>query len=157
MREAASLWGVGLLVAACTACTSSSYAPTAPAELQPACFNVSSVLADAPAGPCDAPAVLERKLFSNTCGGGNCHGAAAPQLGVDLQSGGIVPRLRGAHSRLPGCQDRLLIDAAQPVCSFLLEKMTPAPTCGDPMPFGSEGVAAADLRCAYQWIVDSLR
>lgn len=139
------------------ACASNAYDPTPPAELQPTCSAVTSILADEPEGPCDSATAIEQSLFSNSCGGSNCHGVDAPQLGVDLQSGGILARLRGTHSRLPGCQDRLLIDADQPECSFLLEKMTPTPTCGDPMPFGGDGVAAAQLRCAYQWIVDGLR
>lgn len=138
------------------ACSTPSAPSPALGELQPACSIVPALLEQAPnSADCPPASEIESQLLPG-CAGQNCHGSESPQLGVDLVMPQTVERLRDRPSRLPGCQDRLLIDTHAPECSFLLEKLSASPSCGDAMPLGSSGMDAQQLRCVYRWLLDSL-
>jgi hypothetical protein len=90
-------------------------------------------------------------LLAPRCGGDACHGVpdTSPAAGLDLESPGIEGRLVGVES---ACDDRLLIDPADPEGSYLLEKLYPQPSCGAQMPLGGEALSAQELDCVHGWV-----
>lgn len=92
---------------------------------------------------------VQKRVFQPYCGGAGCHGAQDPAYNLDLVSPGVEARL--VNRRAFACADQVLVRLDQPNDSFLLNKMTETPMCGDPMPIGivmNEGAAA----CLQQWI-----
>lgn len=130
-------------------------------QAQKSACSSASVARDSSCPTLSAEEVLQKL---STCGGSNCHGGAGAQLGVNLEFGSyatgiteLAGRFRNVPSRLPGCHDRLLIDTENPECSFLFEKFSASPQCGDPMPLGSTGMSEAEFRCLRQAFADVFR
>lgn len=120
--------------------------------------------------PC-TPETVPTKLFVNKCSGIGCHDSKEPGSGLDLTSPGVEARLIDQYSKfivpneedsgimlgpdggpLHDCEDRLLIDPANPSTSFLLDKVTKTkPECGDQMPaIGT--LSAKEIQCITDWV-----
>lgn len=96
--------------------------------------------------PCgDVPA----RLFVPGCGGNGCHGAMAPQNGLDLVSPGIGQRVVGKPAT--GCV-ATLADPKNPESSLIYTKLLPNPPCGAQMPLARAPFSNADIACVRAWI-----
>jgi hypothetical protein len=102
--------------------------------------------AGADAGPCGD---VVARIFVPTCGGTSCHGADAPQQGLDLVSPGLASRVVGVAAK--GCAV-MLADPADPEGSLIYQKLSPTPPCGAPMPLARPPVSRADAACVLAWI-----
>jgi hypothetical protein len=89
------------------------------------------------------------RVFAPSCGGTGCHGATAPQQGLDLVSPGVAARVVGVSGT--GCAG-LLADPADPTNSLLYTKLSPKPSCGSQMPLARPALSAADAACILAWI-----
>lgn len=98
-------------------------------------------------GGCGAADV--QPIFSASCAGAGCHSAASAAAGLDLETGGIGPRLLDGATN---CNDLLMIDSANPGASFLYEKLFDNPTCGSKMPLIGGALSDEDTACVLSWI-----
>jgi hypothetical protein len=137
------LWGAGLALLAWTGC---------PGTLH----DKERFLTDAaPAGDADAGENLGAcgdvitRIFVASCGGTGCHGAMAPQQGLDLVSPGVAARVVGVSGT--GCTGTLAAPA-DPMTSLLYTKLSPDPSCGSPMPLARPPLSDADAACILAWI-----
>ncbi|MEO6600741.1 MAG: hypothetical protein ABIQ16_12760, partial [Polyangiaceae bacterium] len=71
------------------------------------------------------------RVFAPSCGDTGCHGAVAPQQGLDLVSPNVASRLVGIAGQ--ACVS-VLADPSDPEGSLLFKKLLPAPGCGAQMP-----------------------
>jgi hypothetical protein len=82
------------------------------------------------------------------CQGATCHNNVFPP---ELHSPGVADRLLNVTSTL--CSPALFIDPANPANSYILNKVTENPTCGERMPYMPNGPLAADkLQCLTEWV-----
>ena len=84
------------------------------------------------------------------CTGGACHDASEPAAGLDLASAGLPDRLMNVASG--ACTDKVLVVAGDATSSYLVEKLGPAPSCGDPMPKGGTPLSAEEVGCIEGWV-----
>lgn len=97
-------------------------------------------------GDCgDVPA----RILQPACGGTGCHGARAPQQGLDLESPGVAQRVLSVRST--GCMG-VLADPQAPESSVLYSKLLDTPSCGSRMPLARPPLSAADTECVRAWI-----
>jgi hypothetical protein len=89
------------------------------------------------------------RIFLPTCGGTGCHGASAPQQGLDLASPGVATRVIGVSAMV--CSGKLA-DPANPSSSLLYTKLAPTQSCGAPMPLARPPLSSADAACVLAWI-----
>lgn len=102
----------------------------------------------APSATCATEPEILGKVFSQCM---PCHAAAAPQLGLDLESPGVKARLLNVPAK--GCIGKIL--ANPDGTGHLFDKITgPIPaTCGMPMPYGGLAPLRADeVACLRAWI-----
>ena len=108
----------------------------------------------APSGDADAddPGAcgdVVTRIFVPSCGGTGCHGAMAPQQGLDLVSAGVAARVVGVSGT--GCAGTLAAPA-DPTSSLLYTKLSPNPGCGSQMPLARPALSDADAACILAWI-----
>jgi hypothetical protein len=89
------------------------------------------------------------RIFVPSCGGTGCHGATAPQQGLDLVSPGVAARVVGISGT--GCTGTLAAPA-DPASSLLYTKLATSPPCGAQMPLGRPSLSSADAACILTWI-----
>lgn len=89
------------------------------------------------------------RVFAPSCGDTGCHGAVAPQQGLDLVSPGLAQRVVGVSGT--GCVSTLA-DPTNPEGSLLYKKLLPSPGCGAQMPLARPPISAADSACVLAWI-----
>ena len=89
------------------------------------------------------------RIFRPQCGSGVCHGAIAPQQGLDLVSASVATRVVGVAGR--ECAGTLA-DPAAPETSLLYTKLTAQPPCGAQMPLAQLPLTSADIACVRAWI-----
>jgi hypothetical protein len=90
------------------------------------------------------------RIFVPRCGGA-CHGPAAPQQGLDLESPGVAARVVGVAAT--SCA-ATLADPLDPASSFLYTKLAAKPPCGSQMPLAQLPLSAADATCVLSWIAE---
>lgn len=91
-------------------------------------------------------------VLSANCGG--CHGAASPAAGLDLVSVGVRDRLIDTASS--ACAGKVLVVSGNPTGSYLMEKISGIPTCGEQMPKGRSALSAEQVSCVSDWIGEVL-
>ena len=97
-------------------------------------------------GACgDVPA----RIFAPSCGTNGCHGATAPQQGLDLSSPGVATRVVGVRAKT--CSGTLA-DPENPAGSLLYTKLLSPPMCGAQMPLAQPPLSNADTACVLGWI-----
>jgi hypothetical protein len=101
-------------------------------------------------GPADGTCgdIVDR-VFAPSCGDTGCHGAVAPQQGLDLVSADLASRVVGVSGK--ACV-AVLADPANPEGSLLYSKLLPAPGCGAQMPLARPPISAEDAACVLAWI-----
>lgn len=98
----------------------------------------------------DCPPGFVEELFAEKCGG-DCHGAAEPEAGLDLVSPGAGARLVGQASVQEACEGLVIVDPSGDN-SLLVDKLGDAPPCGARMPFGATKLDAAEVECVRRWV-----
>jgi hypothetical protein len=102
------------------------------------------------AGKTDASTGCDFKgLVQMKCGNINCHGAPASSTGLDLTSASLATRLAGRKGAT-ACNDKLLINTADPAQSMLYLKVTGS-SCGVKMPLGGS-LSSDEEACVLSWI-----
>jgi len=97
-------------------------------------------------GPCgDVPT----RIFAPSCGSNGCHGATAPQQGLDLISPGVATRVVAVRAKT--CSGTLA-DPENPAGSLLYTKLLSPPMCGAQMPLAQPPLSTADVACVLSWI-----
>jgi hypothetical protein len=89
------------------------------------------------------------RIFQAQCGSSGCHGALAPQEGLDLVSAGVAARVVGVAGQ--ECSGTLA-DPAMPEASLLYTKLSANPPCGAQMPLARPPLSGADTACLLAWI-----
>lgn len=89
------------------------------------------------------------RVFAPSCGDTGCHGAVAPQQGLDLVSPGLTDRVVGVAGT--ACAS-ILADPANPQGSLIYQKLLPSPKCGAQMPLARPALSSADAACVLAWI-----
>jgi hypothetical protein len=89
------------------------------------------------------------RVFAPSCGDTGCHGAVAPQQGLDLVSPDVASRVVGIAGK--ACIS-VLADPADPEGSLLYKKLLPAPGCGAQMPLARPPISREDAACVLAWI-----
>lgn len=89
------------------------------------------------------------RIFIPSCGGTGCHGATAPQQGLDLESPGVAARVVGVIAK--GCPVNLA-DPKDPNGSLMYQKLSASPPCGAQMPLARPPLSDADAACVFNWI-----
>jgi hypothetical protein len=89
------------------------------------------------------------RIFQPQCGNTGCHGALAPQQGLDLVSAGVAARVVGVNGT--ECSG-LLANPASPETSLLYTKLSSHPPCGAQMPLAANPLSGADAACVLAWI-----
>lgn len=84
---------------------------------------------------------VENTIFKPACGGSGCHENPGAASNLDLVSAGVPGRLGG----LSTCQSK-------PMKTYMLEKVSMTPGCGQPMPFNSDPLTAAELKCLTDYM-----
>lgn len=97
-------------------------------------------------GPCGD---VVTRIFVPSCGGTGCHGATAPQQGLDLVSPGVAARVIGVSGT--GCTGTLAAPS-DPTSSLLYTKLAAKPSCGFQMPLSRPPLSDADAACILAWI-----
>jgi hypothetical protein len=97
-------------------------------------------------GPCGD---VVARIFVPSCGGTGCHGATAPQEGLDLVSSGVAARVVGVAGK--GCSGTLA-DPSNPANSLLYTKLSTQPPCGAQMPLAQPPLSDDDATCVLDWI-----
>ena len=85
---------------------------------------------------------VENKIFRPKCGGSGCHENPGAASMLDLVSDG------GNKSRLAGLSTCM----SKPMKTYMLEKLSMTPGCGQPMPFNSDPLTAAELKCLTDYM-----
>ncbi len=106
------------------------------------------------AGPVDGPDAggcgdVPARIFVPSCGDNGCHGANAPQQGLDLVSAGLNGRVVGVQAKT--CSG-ILADPQNAAGSLLYTKLLTRPACGSQMPLAREPLSDADVACVLAWI-----
>jgi hypothetical protein len=117
-----------------------------------------------PAGTGGAPAAgagcaRALEIFASpTRAGGSCHGAAGSTaehglIWVDLNfdQANLGSRL-STKMGTGACAELLVLDAANPLQSLLITKLTEPVSCGALMPFLGEMLSAEDKQCITDWV-----
>lgn len=89
------------------------------------------------------------RVFVASCGNTGCHGATAPQQGLDLVSPGLNARVVGVQAK--SCSG-ILADPQNPAGSLLYSKLLTQPKCGSQMPLARPPLSDADQQCVLAWI-----
>jgi hypothetical protein len=89
------------------------------------------------------------RIFVPSCGGTGCHGAVAPQQGLDLVSPGVTARVVGVAAKQ--CL-QLLADPQNPEESLMYQKLFVKPDCGAQMPLARPALSSSDTACVLAWI-----
>lgn len=89
-------------------------------------------------------------LFATRCANSGCHAAESPAAGLDLASPNVATRMIDTASA--GCGPRLLIDTSSPTVSYLLDKVSAVPRCGQTMPIGGPPLSPAERACLGAWV-----
>jgi len=89
------------------------------------------------------------RIFQPQCGNSGCHGALAPQEGLDLVSAGVAARVVGINGA--ECSG-VLANPASPETSLLYTKLSSHPPCGAQMPLAANPLSSADVACVLAWI-----
>ena len=89
------------------------------------------------------------RIFVASCGDTGCHGATAPQQGLDLVSAGLTTRVVGVQAK--SCSG-ILADPQNPAGSLLYSKLLTKPKCGSQMPLARPPLSDADQQCVLAWI-----
>jgi mono/diheme cytochrome c family protein len=86
------------------------------------------------------------QLLLGSCSG--CHGQNQPAGNLRLAS---APDLQALIGKASQCSGKVLVTRGNPAASYLLQKLSPNPACGQIMPpSGDVGAVARD--CVSQWI-----
>ena len=95
---------------------------------------------------------IPNELFVKSCGGAKiCHEGAEPAAGLDLISDGVIGRLVDKKGRdCPG----ILVDPVLPEASLIYTKLSPATSCGSPMPLGRPAFTDEEKLCIRNWIAE---
>jgi hypothetical protein len=101
------------------------------------------------AAACADVSTVPAQIFANKCGGNGCHGAMAPQQGLDLESPGVAARVVGVPAK--ECTG-ILADPQDPAGSVLYTKLLDTPPCGARMPFNLAKLSATEIACVKEWI-----
>jgi hypothetical protein len=89
-------------------------------------------------------------VLQDKCATG-CHSAASRLGGLDLQSDGLVERLRGVKGAI--CSGASLIDPDAPEKSALYDKTAAEPSCGgDRMPLTGDLLTDDERACLLSWL-----
>ena len=88
-------------------------------------------------------------IFQPQCGNSGCHGAIAPQQGLDLVSAGVAARVVGVAGT--ECTGRLA-DPTRPETSLLYTNLAARPAGGAQMPLAQPPLSSADAACVLAWI-----
>lgn len=103
---------------------------------------------DAAPAPQDCADDIETEVLAVQCTGVVCHSAANPAAELDLESPNLAARVVGVASST--CDGHVLVDPDDVDASFLLNKLTAQPACGDRMPLG--GALPDDVQaCIRAW------
>lgn len=89
------------------------------------------------------------RILVPSCGGTGCHGATAPQQGLDLVSPDVASRVVGVTAKVCGST---LADPSAPESSLLYTKLSAKPACGAQMPLARPPLSSADAACVLAWI-----
>lgn len=84
---------------------------------------------------------VENTIFKPACGGSGCHENPGAASGLDLVSAGVKSRLTGNSTCM-----------SKPMKTYMLEKVSMTPGCGQPMPFNSDALTAAELKCLQDYM-----
>ena len=84
---------------------------------------------------------VEKTIFKPACGGSGCHENPGAASNLDLVTAGVAGRLGG----LSTCQSK-------PMKTYMLEKVSMAPGCGQPMPFNADALTAAEMKCLTDYM-----
>ena len=88
-------------------------------------------------------------ILAAKCGGAGCHGAKAPQNGLDLESPEVASRVVGVAAKLcPG----ILAKPSDPANSVIYTKLLDTNKCGVPMPFNRTALTPKEIACVKTWI-----
>jgi hypothetical protein len=101
-------------------------------------------------------------IIGASCGNVGCHGASAPQAGLDLVSANVSRRLinvaatHGGVAAPNGCVPGVkLIDSANPSASWLVQKLTDTKMCGFIMPVSlMPTLTSEQIACFTQYAND---
>lgn len=93
---------------------------------------------------------VPQDLFTARCGTSDCHAPPAVAGALDLASPGVVSRLLDVASSR--CAPRRLVDTSSPSASYLLDKVSAVPRCGDSMPLGQDPLSADERSCLEGWV-----
>ena len=97
---------------------------------------------------------VQETILVPRCARAGCHVPYEPTGGVEYLTAGLPSRLIGIEATT--CAGRLLIDPADPDASFLLERLSDSPHCGelaiDRMPMLSTPLDEHELGCVRQWV-----
>ena len=93
---------------------------------------------------------IEERVFPQRCSNAGCHDSKVKAQLLDMQTPGWEARLIDVKST---CNERLLIDSANPDNSFMLEKVTEdEPECGLPMPGAGDRLSDSERQCMREWV-----
>jgi hypothetical protein len=109
------------------------------------CFVGSSSTQDGGPTACAA----ETTVFAKKCGGSGCHDSTSPSGDLDLVTPGLAARAAGVPAL--GCGGKIELVPGNPSSSYIFEKISGTPTCGDRMPIGSP-LSSSDIECVRAWI-----
>lgn len=93
---------------------------------------------------CDDPVAF----VAASCVNAGCHTAGTGT--VDLMASD--PAMVLVDVEAPSCVGQKYIDSANPAASFILNKLTATPVCGQPMPFLGEPLNAAQQACVGAYV-----
>jgi hypothetical protein len=89
-------------------------------------------------------------VLVQNCTAGACHGAEDAAYGLDLETRGAGPRIKGKASF--ACNGLALIEPGKPEQSALYLKLFDPPPCGSRMPLGRPELDPADIEVLRVWI-----
>ncbi len=84
---------------------------------------------------------VEAKIFKPACGGSGCHENPGAASGLDLVSAGVKARLDVTSTCM-----------SKPMKTYMLEKVSMTPGCGQPMPFNADALTAAEMKCLTDYM-----
>jgi hypothetical protein len=109
---------------------------------------------DASAGGGGCALDVPRDILEPRCATSGCHDGSSSVAGLDLSGEDLALRLYDVESM--GCAGERLIDAENPDESYLLERVSDAPSCGGEalpsMPLGEDPLTAEEQDCLREWI-----
>jgi hypothetical protein len=102
-----------------------------------------------PAQMCPTFATAIEPLLSSGCAFAGCHSGAGAVLGLRLDPGFAFESLVGVPSQQ---STKLRVVPSDPDASYLIEKLSPAPSTGSTMPLGRAPFDASTIGAIRDWI-----